>query len=340
MIAGPQASPAAYRNTPLESILPITVVNPPPAGWPAEPITEGFRPVLTKDGAASSIFRFQPDKAANELYIKNTLEPLFWYSRGVIAKPGSEVFAEHPIDLGPDGRKAPLLVLGRFGAGRTLFTAYDDSWRWRFYTHESVFDTYWIQQLRYLARSKKLGQKSITYSPDRNVYELGEQVHLSLRVMDPEILKQLPPKLEVQVRDRKTDQIARTVTLQNSPAQPDEYTASFGADRIGQYKLVVRDDTINAAAHLDETIEVIIPKLELAEPQVDRTLLSHVASETGGVALNLSEARAKLPDLIQSAARTLAPSDDHALWDKPIVLLLFVLLLTSEWVLRKVFGMV
>ena len=32
----------------------------------------------------------------------------------------------------------------------------DDSWRWRYYTGESVFHTYWVQQLRYLAiRPKK-----------------------------------------------------------------------------------------------------------------------------------------------------------------------------------------
>ena len=28
-------------------------------------------------------------------------------------------------------------MLGRFGAGRTLFSAIDDSWRWRYYTGES-----------------------------------------------------------------------------------------------------------------------------------------------------------------------------------------------------------
>ena len=59
-------------------------------------------------------------------------------------------------------------MLGRFGAGRTLFSAIDDSWRWRFYTGESVFDTYWVQQLRYLARSKKLGQRKLDFTADRD----------------------------------------------------------------------------------------------------------------------------------------------------------------------------
>ena len=86
-----------------------------------EVITEGFRPTLTQAGAASSIFRFSADRAANERFLKEELQPIFWYAKGIAVKPGvGEVYAEHPLDGAPDGRKAPLLVLGRFGAGRTL----------------------------------------------------------------------------------------------------------------------------------------------------------------------------------------------------------------------------
>ena len=88
-------------------------------------------------------------------------------------------------------------------------------------------------------------------------------------------------------------------------------------------------------------MEVIIPRLE---PTIRRSIApssAHVATETGGVALTLDEAAGEIrSDLIQSAARTIAPPDDHPLWDKPIAMVIFVLLLTSEWVLRKVFGMV
>src|SRR5205085_8145555 len=155
MVAGPKWSPAAYRNTILEAVLPVSIARsqPDPEN---EVITAGFRPALTQVGAASSIFRFSPDRVANEHFLKEELQPIFWYAKGITVKPGvGEVYAEHPAASAPDGRKAPLLVLGRFGAGRTLFSGIDDSWRWRFYTGESVFDTYWIQQLRYLARSKK-----------------------------------------------------------------------------------------------------------------------------------------------------------------------------------------
>src|SRR5436305_8122442 len=134
--------------------------------------------------------------------MKNQVQPLYWYCRGITTKPGvGDVYAEHPTAECPDHRKAPLLVLGRFGAGRTLFSAYDDSWRWRFYTGESVFDTYWVQQLRYLARSKKLGQRRMTFTANRPMYELGEQVRLTLRVLDPQLVQQLPEQVRIELHD-------------------------------------------------------------------------------------------------------------------------------------------
>src|SRR5207248_443773 len=165
-------------------------------------ITEGWRPVLTRDGASSTIFRFFERKEVNAKFLKDEIQPLFWFCKGVTLKPGAgEVYAEHPFDTGPDGRKAPILVLGRFGAGRTLFSAIDDSWRWRFYTGESIFDTYWIQQLRYLARAKKLGQRRIILSSLRPAYEVGEQIQISLRVLDPDLQQQLPEQISVTIVD-------------------------------------------------------------------------------------------------------------------------------------------
>ncbi|MDB5300484.1 MAG: hypothetical protein JWO87_2147 [Phycisphaerales bacterium] len=338
MIAGPQWSPAAYRNTPIETLLPVYPVRTE-IGWPTEPITEGFRPVLTKEGAGSSIFRFFTDKPANESYLKNQLQPLFWYCHGITVKPGvGEVYAEHPFDLGPDGRKAPLLVLGRFGAGRTLFSAYDDSWRWRYYTGESVFDTYWVQQLRYLARSKKLGQRQLTFTADRTTYQQGDQVRVAMRVLNPVLLQQLPPEIAVQVKNEE-GQLVRAEKLQKEAGQPDYYTASFSADRLGRFTLSL-PPLVGDTRLLDLPIEVIVPRLELADPQVDHTLLSRVAIDTAGQALTLAEARAKLPDLIQSAARTIPLVFSRPLWDKPAALVIFMLLITIEWVLRKVYGMV
>jgi uncharacterized membrane protein len=336
MIAGPQVTPAAYRNTPIEAILPVNITHVQPED-PTSAFDEGFRPVLTREGADSSIFRFLADRDDNAKYLKNDLQPLFWYLRGVTPKPGvGIVYAEHPTDTGPDGRKAPLLVVSHFGAGRALFSGIDDSWRWRFYTNESVFDTYWVQQLRWLARGKKLGQRRLTFTADRDTYELGQPVRLRVAVLDPILRTQLPAELSVQVKDEK-DRPVKMESLQKQAADGD-YVGSFAADRVGRFVFSLPAASV-AGENLDANIEVIEPRLELADARTNPVSLSSLASETLGQTIPFEKARAMLPGLIPSAARTTLMPSDMPLWSAPLTMILFMLLITTEWVLRKAYGM-
>lgn len=337
MIAGTRNSPQAFRNTPIEGILPVNIsrVQAEAHG----PIVDGFRPVLTRDGQQSGIFRFFADRARNEAFLRDEIQPIYWYCRGVSAKPGvGEVYAEHPVDTGPDGRKTPLLVLGRYGAGRTMFSAIDDTWRWRYYTGESIFDTYWIQQVRYLARGRKLGQRRVSFTSQQPTYELGEQVRLSVRVLDPALPAQLPDQLRVDVVTSDGQPI-RQETMVRQSGQNDVYTVSFTADRTGSFTARL-NSVAGGVEPLDAPMEVIVPRMELAQPQVDRVTLSRLASESLGETVNAANAQEKLPSLIASAAKIIPVRSATPLWDAPLALALFVVLITVEWVLRKIHGMV
>jgi len=230
-----------------------------------------------------------------------------------------------------------LLVLSHFGAGRALFSAIDDSWRWRFYTNESVFDTYWVQQLRWLARGKKLGQRRLTFTTDRDTYELGQPVRLRVAVLDPILRQQLPGELSVQVRDEK-DQPVKMENLQKQPGDGD-YVGSFAADRVGRFAFSL-PTAAAAGENLTSSIEIIEPRLELADPRTNPVSLSNLASETLGQTVAFDKARAVLPGLIPSAARTTLMPSDMPLWSAPLTMILFMLLITLEWVLRKAYGMV
>ena len=86
-------------------------------------------------------------------------------------------------------------------------------------------------------------------------------------------------------------------------------------------------------------IRVRAPDLEWRRPEADHATLELLTSSTGGKLLDLddlTEEFAQIPD------RKLQIPDDlvEPLWDSKLMLLLFVGLVTAEWVLRKMFGLV
>jgi uncharacterized membrane protein len=333
MVSGPRWSPQGYRNTPIESVLPVIITHVE-TDDDSTSITEGFHLILTRAAANSPIFRFFPEWADDEELVQNHLPPLFWYCRGIMVKPGVGItLAEHPSDLGPDGRKAPILVIGTYGTGRTIFSAIDDSWRWRFYTGESIFNTYWVQQLRYLARGRKIGQRKMTFTADRDVYELGGQVNVRLEPLSPDLMQQLSPPVSVQIVDDATGQPVRRLDLQRQDSASAIYSGSFTADKIGQFSMKLphltdRDPSIS--------FKVAEPQMELRQPQVDTAFLSRLGA---GAPIPLADVAARLL-AIRSAARIIPVDTTQPLWNAPLVLVIFVSLITVEWIVRKMVGLV
>jgi uncharacterized membrane protein len=332
MVAGPRWSPQGYRNTPIESLLPVIITHAQADDARAS-ITQGFRPVLTRAAANYPIFHFFADWAENEEYVKNHLQPIFWYCRGIMIKPGVGItLAEHPTDLGPDGRKAPVMVIGTYGTGRTIFSAIDDSWRWRFYTGESIYNDYWVQQLRYLARGRKIGQRKLTFTADRDVYELGGQVNVELQPLSPELMQQLSPPVSVQIVDDSTGQAVRRVDLLKADSPSAVYRGSFTADRTGQFSVKLPHLTENDPVL---SFKVVEPEMELREPRVDTSFLGRLGTEAP---ISLSEAATRLP-AIRSAAKIIPIDTTQPLWDAPVVLIVFAGLITIEWIVRKMLGL-
>ncbi|MCH7727454.1 MAG: hypothetical protein IH991_13375 [Planctomycetes bacterium] len=71
------------------------------------------------------------------------------------------------------------------GAGTVVFHATDETHRWRFRVGDKYFSRYWIQTIRYLARSKLLGKsRQAQLTSERRQYRRGETVHLRARFFD------------------------------------------------------------------------------------------------------------------------------------------------------------
>ncbi|HZN69486.1 MAG TPA: hypothetical protein VFB66_29700, partial [Tepidisphaeraceae bacterium] len=180
--------------------------------------------------------------------------------------------------------------------------------------------------------------RRITFTSDRPAYEQFEQVRLNVRVLDPVLLQQLPESMDVELVDEQGQPVRRD-RLVRQEGQPENYLASFPADKVGRFTLRLTNPVGGESAAMDLPIEVTVPRLELEQPQVDRQLLTRLAAETLGQAVSFAEAKAALPKLIPSAAKVIPIQSSEPLWDAPLAMWIFLLLLTGEWVLRKVYGM-
>jgi hypothetical protein len=130
--------------------------------------------------------------------------------------------------------------------------------------------------------------------------------------------------------------VVQQVPLIRQETPTDLYTATITAGTIGRFTARLPGMADNKDA-LEASYAVIVPKLELSKPELDRVMLTKLAPPEQIVQLN--EAKAKLPEMIKSAAKTIPVITTQPLWNKWRALAIFVLLLTGEWVLRKVFGM-
>jgi uncharacterized membrane protein len=189
VIAGTQFSPHAFKDTPLAGVLPIDLGKAPQE---PEERTEGYRLDLTAGGRLHPIFRFVPDEVEN-IKIWQNLAPMYWWSEGFRPKPLAEVLAVHPkvkaegnVGKGQDERH-PLVIQLFMGAGRSMFFAFDESWRWRFREDELRFNQFWIQTVRYLARSK-IARTELRLDRQSG-YEVGQPIKVTVRFPNPAVVQ-------------------------------------------------------------------------------------------------------------------------------------------------------
>ena len=116
LIAGLRHAPTSFISTPLERLLPVRIRTALENEDRTESFT-GFHPRMTAAGMTDRALRFHR-RLRQSRALFDALPPLFWSAPMLDAKPGAEVLLEHPTLQGTVG-PLPVVVRGRFGAGRT-----------------------------------------------------------------------------------------------------------------------------------------------------------------------------------------------------------------------------
>ena len=331
MVAGNRFNPVEYAGTPLQTLLPVELdgVKVPS---PDQTITQSFAPQLTLEGQKSTpIFRFDEDEASSRSIWKG-LPGLYWFIETPNVKRGATVFVEHPSRMGT-GRHLPIVVMQRFGAGKVLLHTTDETWLWRRKVGDLYFGRYWIQAIRYLSRSRLIGQsKTAELKSDRLVYNRGETVTLRVRFFNEEQLPGSDEAVRVVVERRGAG--TQEVELTRVAQAPNVFEGQYRRPIEGTYHAwIAHPEFADSAPSTDFRVEA--PERELRIRGLDRRQLTEAAETTRGRFYSLASA-GELPDDVPRGRPVPIRSEEPIrIWNRWEIMVLLTLLLTTEWLLRK-----
>ncbi len=321
-------SDGGYPGSPLEDLVPTNL--PKSRGT----FHRDFSPVeLTTEGGQSMICRLDDDPARNAERWKK-MPMVANYQEVGDKKPGASVL----LNVTPPGKRAmPLLITENYGRGRTALLASGGVWRWRMWLpHEDMsLYTFWQQMFRYLVTDAP-GQVSAT--TPKTV--LSDDTHFPLRVEVRD--KEFKPvaNAQVQARFMSPDGTSATVELAPVPLEEGIYGGDWTAEKPGSYvaEIIAGRDTEELGR------EVISFRREdgVAESfhtGQNRELLEKLSDQTGGRYYRPDTASKLASDISYSEAGITA-RETRDLWDMPIVFLLALAIRSSEWLLRRKWGVV
>ncbi|HEV3168421.1 MAG TPA: VWA domain-containing protein [Isosphaeraceae bacterium] len=328
-VAGELFNPLSYKGTPLEELLPIDLAdarNPTAIGNNVD----AFRPSLTAEGRANPIFRFGDDEATS-IQIWQNLPELFWFLEAPRRKPAAFVLAEHPKLQGVDG-KLPLVLYQFVGSGKSMFNAVDDTWRWRMRVGDRYFGRFWLQTVRFLARSKLLGQKQAEINTDRRRYQRGQPVQIQVRFPNPGLA---PSAGEVVVQVERKGHGPRKVSLKVSPGARNVFEGALPPVAEGEYQVRLLPPPILEGGMPVGSFRVDPPASEFERLSMNEPELIRAAQLSGGKFYTPVTVSTFLKDLPKPEKVPLDTDPPIPLWNTWPVLALFLMVITAEWLLRK-----
>jgi hypothetical protein len=345
--AGTRHNPLAFRDTPLAPLLPV---EPEDGPLEAAPGSEEFRLQLTPEGRDHPILRMETDPALNRKLLEDPREGLpgfFWFAAVKRAKPGATVLAAHPSADHERYGKRPIVAAQPYGRGRTLFVGLDETYRWRYILGDLYFYRFWRQGISWLRQGRLMGNKRFLLELDRPQVSLGDRVRITVRAFDLDYRPLEEPSIEVKIEPPHGD--PERVRLNAVPGKAGQFEGAYlpreprdpkDPGKTGLHRVTAGPEDPEEEGRAQSQFVCVVPNREFDNPTIDLKTLDAMAAMTEGRFFPLQKV-GELPELVRTASAPVATdAREEDLGDAPLAVLLFALLITVEWVWRKVLRMI
>jgi hypothetical protein len=326
----------AYWNSPIADLLPVVLdpsrrtVIPRPFGDEQDPPDEkGYQFVPTAAGLESPILRLAGEPSANQARWGD-MPGLTSINYLGATKPGAAVLAEKPDD--EFGAREPVLIVQRYGKGRSAALATASTWRWQMLldAEDQRHERFWRQFVRWLAASAP-GQVDLMLDDDR--VAPGDDVPLTVDVYNA----QYQPLSNATVQGTVTDPLGNEQTIAFRPdlGEAGSYTATLLPAEEGVYSLDIAAESEGVSiGQQSHSLLVRSTRQEYYDAVLQRPFLEQLAETAGGFYYAPDAADALAANLQGRRSSTSIFTVDY-LWDMPFLFGLIVALLSIEWVWRR-----
>ena len=318
------------QGSPLEKVLPLETSDRRRQEYEEDP-ERADRAMLTEDGAVHPIM--QLGVTVSETRDKwATLPRLGGSIRLGAARPGASVLA---LVSAPGGDLRPLLAVQRYGRGRSMVFAGEGAWRWKMLlpVDDRRYDRVWGQVARWLTAGAS-EPVTVTTTGGRMP---GDRVSLDLYVRDAEFRPVLDADRRIRVRTPSGDIEGLDAVL--ADAATGRHTTEFVAREPGVYRVEVsaeaRGEVLGSAT---DWVLVGGVEAEWVDPRLNEPLLARLAASTGGQLLDVAEV-STLSEILRAARAVDTSPTNRELWHGFWSFLLVVVVLTTEWSLRRAWGL-
>jgi uncharacterized membrane protein len=322
-----------YGDSPLADIIPVELEARADGSFARE---VSIRP--TRLGASHPVTRLNSDDQLSSarwasLPALTAVNPIYR------AKPGAALLLDGVDDAAARSSPSVVLAAQRYGRGRVIAFAVQNSWLWQMHhaiePDDQTHETLWRQLLRWLVSS--VPQRLEVTLPTQRVAP-NEAVALAADFRN-EAYATLN-NAEVRALITSPTGVEQELTLPWSVRDNPLYHASFAPQEQGLYELHLRAFENDAVvAESEAYINVSEQAHEYHRAEMQAGLLRRVADETGGRFFTTADAAA-LVDAIEPVQSGTTEREQRELWDMPILWLLIVLLITLEWGYRRWRGLI
>ncbi len=332
MLGGRSAfAEGGYVGTPIADILPVVLGEP--LLIDGEPAFTEITVSPTRAGQTHPVMQVDDTEEASAERWKNlpavsSLNPIFE------TKPGATTL----LTGTSESEERIVLAFQRYGAGKTLALPIQDSWMWQMHADvapdDMTHELFWRRLLRWLVDGVP---DQVVASVRRDHVEPGEPIELLTEVVDGTYLRMNNSQVIAEMTSPSGDFVE--IPLDWTTEHDGEYKGHITPTEEGLYR--IRVEATNNDNLIGTDMAYFFASAsddEFFDSAMRAPLLRRIADETSGQFYTVDTVES-LPEDIAYTGAGVTIVEELELWDMPILLLLLIVLVGSEWGYRRIRGL-